>query len=439
MADRPVSPVLRFLRALGPAGPDEEATDGQLLARFVRQRDEAAFVALFRRHGPMVWGVCRRALPDADTAEDAFQATFLVLLRKAGSVGRPESLASWLYAVACRTAARAKALRARRHAREGRRDAEPAAGATADPAWLDLRPLLDEELQALPPKYRAPLVLCYLEGKTYAEAARLLGWAEGTVSGRLARARDLLRGRLTRRGLALSAGCLATLLARDAPAAALPAGLAGSSLKAVLPAAAGGAAASPQVIALTKGVLRAMFLSQLKVAGTVLLAVTLLGAGAGFSHHVLAGGGAGPRAEAAPGPAVPLAPAAEEDKTADKKDEKAPRAKSPDGKLVAVGDDKSIKFLDADSGKELRTLAGHAEKVTALAFSPDGKALASGGADHSVRLWDVASGKEIRRMEGQDVIKSLTFSEDGKTLTAKEGEKGKRTWDLASGKEVKRP
>jgi WD40 repeat protein len=149
-----------------------------------------------------------------------------------------------------------------------------------------------------------------------------------------------------------------------------------------------------------------MFVSQLKVAGSVLLALTLVGAGAGYSHHVLAAGGA------------------------------APTATSPDGKLVATGDDKSITVADAGTGKVLFKLAGHTGKVTALAFSPDGKTLASGGADKAVRFWDVASGKEIRRLEGKDTITSLTYAKDGKTLTAKEGDKVKRTWDVATGKEV---
>jgi RNA polymerase sigma factor (sigma-70 family) len=176
MAGQPVPPLLRFIRAIGPAASGQDTADGELLARFVRQRDEAAFTALFRRHGPMVWNVCRRVLADPHGAEDAFQATFLVFLRKAGSIGRPELLANYLYGIACRTAAKAKALRARRQFREEQCNVETATADIGDEAdCRELRPVLDEELRRLPEKYRAPLVLCYLEGKTYAEAARALG------------------------------------------------------------------------------------------------------------------------------------------------------------------------------------------------------------------------------------------------------------------------
>ena len=179
-------------------------TDGQLLARFVATRDEPAFAALVRRHGPMVLGVCRRLLPRGPDAEDAFQATFLVLFRRARALDRGGSVANWLYTVAYHVALRARADAARRRQCERavpRRDEAPAAD-----VWSDLRPVLDEELTRLPDKYRAPVVLCYLEGKTNEEAGRLLGCPVGTVKGRLSRARDLLRARLARRGVTLSAG-----------------------------------------------------------------------------------------------------------------------------------------------------------------------------------------------------------------------------------------
>jgi RNA polymerase sigma-70 factor (ECF subfamily) len=167
--------------------------------RFASERDEEAFAVLVRRHGPLVLGVCRRVLGAAPDAEDAFQATFLVLARKAGSIRDPHLLGSWLYGVASRIARKARRAANKRQAREQQLNGRVAcaASASADP---DLLPVLEEELRRLPEKIRAAVGLCYLEGKTNEEAARLLHWPTGTVKGRLARARCLLRQRLTRRG-----------------------------------------------------------------------------------------------------------------------------------------------------------------------------------------------------------------------------------------------
>lgn len=180
-------------------------SDGQLLEMFVRRRDESAFAALVRRHGPMVLSVCRRVLRNSQDAEDAFQATFLVLVEKASRLKRPELLANWLYGVAYRTALHAR----QRAARRGEREREVAAMSSplneTEIESRELRRVLDEELHRLPEKYRAPLVLCYLEGKTNEEAARVLGWPSGSMSHRLARGRELLRERLEARlaGLAV--------------------------------------------------------------------------------------------------------------------------------------------------------------------------------------------------------------------------------------------
>src|SRR5205823_3540528 len=155
-----------------------------------RRRDEAAFAALVRRHGPMVLGVCRRVLRDAHDAEDAFQATFLLLARKAAALRQPDRLGPWLHGVAHRTALKAKAAGVRRRQRERPLDDLPAAGGGDDLLWRDLRPVLDDAIGRLPAKYRVPVVLCYLEGRTNAEAARALGCPTGTVATRLARARQ---------------------------------------------------------------------------------------------------------------------------------------------------------------------------------------------------------------------------------------------------------
>jgi RNA polymerase sigma factor (sigma-70 family) len=298
MASGQLRPVLRFLSRLVGAGSGGDSTDCQLLQRFAGQREEAAFAALVQRHGPMVLGVCRRVLHDPHDVDDAFQATFLVLARKAGSLTEPEKLANWLYGVACRTAARAKAEAARRRVHERQFTDMPSAEERPSGAesFHELGPVLDEELQRLPDKYRAPLVLCYLEGKTYTEAARVLGWAEGTVSGRLARARELLRGRLTRRGLTLSAVALATALSQSAAPAAVPPALADTTAKAATLFAAGPAVASAGIVpapaaALAEGVLQTMFVTRRRIVAVLalVLASTLLATGAGLlAYHTLA-------------------------------------------------------------------------------------------------------------------------------------------------------
>jgi RNA polymerase sigma factor (sigma-70 family) len=281
MASERTSPVIQFLRRIAGPPPDEDVTDRHLLERFVAARDEAAFAALVQRHGPMVLGVCRRLLHDAHEAEDAFQATFLVLAHKARSIGRPELLGPWLHGVAYRTAARARQA-ARRRAREREAAAMPDGDPAVEVAWRELCQVLDEELGRLAQKYRAPLVLFYLGGKTTEEVAQLLGCPKGTVLSRLARGRDRLRTRLVRRGVALSVGVMVGVLTEQAAPAAVPAPLALGTVKAAVLTAAGQAAAGaipPTVAALTKGVLRSMLLSKLKVVAAVVLVVAVASLG----------------------------------------------------------------------------------------------------------------------------------------------------------------
>jgi RNA polymerase sigma factor (sigma-70 family) len=261
-------------------------TDGQLLEGYVVRSDEAAFEALVRRHGPMVLGVCRRILKHAHDAEDAFQATFLVLARKAAAIVPREVVGNWLYGVACRIAMKARGLAARRRMRERQAPARPQAERD-NPELQDLLALLDRELSLLPAKYRTPIVLCDLEGNTRKQAARLLGWPEGTLSSRLAVGRARLAGRLSRRlGLALPGGALVLALAQGAATACVPRPLIGITVKAATAVAAGKAAAagavSCQVAALTEGVLQAMFLSKLKIAMVVLVGLAVVAAGTGW-------------------------------------------------------------------------------------------------------------------------------------------------------------
>jgi len=276
MATSPMSKVIQHLRRAALRHGGAGLTDGQLLGCVVEHRDEAAFAALVRRHGPMVWSVCRRLLNHHD-AEDAFQATFLVLFRKATSIQPREMVANWLYGVAHQAALEARRKAARRQRRERQVPEVPEPAAAQPDLWPGLQPLLDQELSRLPDKYRVVILLCDLEGKTRREAAQQLGCPEGTVAGRLARARAMLAKRLARHGLAVSGGSLAAVLSQQAAPACVPAAVVASTIKAATLFAAGQAAASgaipPTVAALAEGVLKAMLLTKLKSVTAVLLVV----------------------------------------------------------------------------------------------------------------------------------------------------------------------
>jgi RNA polymerase sigma factor (sigma-70 family) len=260
--------VIRHLRRAVLPGADG-VTDGRLLEDFRARRDEAAFEALLLRHGPMVLGVCRRVLRQQQDAEDAFQATFLVLARKAASI-RTQAVGNWLYGVAFRTAMKAKLMTAKRRIKE--RQAEPMPRPEPEEDWRELLPLLDRELNRLPDRYRAPVVLCELEGKTRKEAAGQLGLAEGTLSSRLARGRAILARRLGGRAPVAAVGVLA--LAREA-SAGVPAGLLGSTAGAVT------GTAPARVAALTAVILKGMLLNKLLGVTALVLALVLVGLGAG--------------------------------------------------------------------------------------------------------------------------------------------------------------
>jgi RNA polymerase sigma factor (sigma-70 family) len=282
MSTGPMSEVIQQLhRALLSDGA--ALSDGQLLDDYLSRRDEAALAALVRRHGPMVWGVCRRVLRNEADAEDAFQATFLVLVRKATSIASRELLANWLYGVAHQTALKARSTAAKRGARERQVTDMPEPAVTDPELGGDLQPLLDQELSRLPDIYRVAIVLCELEGKTRTEAARQLGVPEGTLAARVARGRAMLARRLARHGLTVSAGSLAALLSQNTASAGVPAAVVSSTINAASQFAAGSAAGaiSARVVALTEGVLKAMLISKLKAAATVLLLVVLAGVGAG--------------------------------------------------------------------------------------------------------------------------------------------------------------
>jgi RND family efflux transporter MFP subunit len=283
----PLANVLHHIRTLVGRSDRVGLSDGEILERFVSRQDESAFEELLARHGPMVLGVCQQLLRDPHDAEDAFQATFLVLVRRAGSIGKRDRLAGWLYGVAHRVAARSRSQTAQRRGRERRGVEMVAVEPFCQVAWDEVRPVIHEEVSRLPEKYRSPVVLCYLEGKTQEEAAKDLGWTRGTVKGRLERARDLLRKRLARRGLALSTGALAAVICPSATA--LPPALSAATTKAAMLLVAGqGLAAgigSAQVISLTEGVLKTMVVTKLKLVAIVLAIVGVIGTGVAVSAY----------------------------------------------------------------------------------------------------------------------------------------------------------
>ncbi len=286
-AGRIGAPALAQLNTLFRSGVAGPLSDDELLQQFVAGADEsaeAAFAALVDRHGAMVLGVCRRVLGNRHAAEDAFQATFLVLSRKAPEIARREQLAGWLYGVARRAALDARARASRRRANEKRLRIMTAADDADEIQMTELRSILDEELGRLPERHRAALILCELEGLSRREAAGRLGVSEGTLSSRLARAKMRLRERLTRRGLALSSVALATALTQDIQALSVPPSLVDSTIHiAAMVATSSSLAevASTSIVTLTEGVLKAMLLSKLKLAFLGVITVAILATGAG--------------------------------------------------------------------------------------------------------------------------------------------------------------
>ncbi len=430
--------LLRHLGGLLRPDRKDEPTDSGLLEQFVARRDEAAFAALVRRHGPLVLGVCRRVLRDAHDAEDAFQATFLVLARKAESLARPERVGNWLHGVAVRVACAARARAARRQRREAvvRPVTPPDPTSAAEAA--DLRAVLDEEVGRLPELCRAAFVLCYLEGRTYAQAARALGWPVGSVSSRLAQARGLLRERLTRRGVVPSAALVAVVLDREALAAVLPAPLVAATARAGAAFAAGAAVeqAGGEAVRLGQAVLGGMALARVRATAALLLFLGVVGIGAALVFH--SAGAAGERPpptgkDAAPHAVGQKAPRV--DRHGDPLPDGAVArlgtvrfrpggamagvAFSPDGKAIAAGSyDGPIFLLDAVTGKELRRFsAPGASRGATVGFSPDGNLLASADLFGEMALWDVATGKQVQTF-GEQRGTALAFSPDGKLLVS---------------------
>jgi RNA polymerase sigma factor (sigma-70 family) len=409
------------VRATLVCNDETELSDGQLLSRFLDGRDGDAFAALVRRHGPMVLGVCRRIVGDAHEAEDAFQATFLVLARRAGAVVPRERVGGWLYGVAVRTAREARSMRLRRTAKVAPQAElpEPAAK-SADPDCAELRLLLDRELERLPEHYRLPVVLCELEGRSRQEVARQLRIPEGTLSSRLAKARRLLARRLKQRGLALPASALALSVAADA-AAACPPELIGSTVRAALPYAAGQAAGlSPSVAALCQGVSKILFLARLRQVAFALTAILLL---AGLGGSLLLVGAEEPR----PAPNS-------EKKDAAAPDKQPPPARPKEGRLVIwrqnvrARAEARLQLVSPDGKETAWLLEGvkHAERpgCRIVALSPDGTQVAYGVPNNpesngaqgplTIHIKSVADKKPGRSLKVEALC--LAWSPDGKEL-----------------------
>jgi RNA polymerase sigma factor (sigma-70 family) len=454
MDSAPMTAVLRHLHRLVTPHAAEQPADRHLLERFLACRDEAAFAALVRRHGAMVLGVGRRLLHDADAAEDVFQATFLVLARRAASIRKRQALGSWLYGVAYRVAARARDAAASRRRRERRAAALAPADPAAEVTWRELGAVLDEELRRLPDRFRAPLVLCYLEGRTQDEAARELGCSKSTLRRRLEHGRDMLRRRLLRRGVVLSVGLLAAALSQGPAPAAVSAALVGATARAgVLSRAgpAGATAVSPKVAALVDGVSRTTALTRLRVAAVV-LAVALLGAGGGWlAHQGAAAKPAPPELEAAqPAADRPAAPPAAEQPRPDAPAE--PRgpllrelhhggflravAFTPDSKVLMSGgdEDRTVRLWDVATGKELVQMRAE-KQLTGMALSPDGTTVATGEIDGTVRLWRAATGHPLATLKGHTaIVVGLAFAPDGKAFASTGNDQRVCVWEVATGK-----
>jgi RNA polymerase sigma factor (sigma-70 family) len=441
MASGRIHNLIRFLRRAAVPADGLDVSDVQLLERFAATRDEAAFEVLARRHGPMVLGVCRRILGDPHDAEDAFQATFLVLARKIGSAVRHRSAGGWLHTVASRVALRARARRAARTSRERPLDdsSTTAGPSPADEvAWQEVWRTIDEELSRLPEKYRVPFVLFHLEGRSSAEVARELGCPVGTVESWLTRARQRLRSCMERRGLAPASGLFVALAPQEGW---VPAAVAGA--QAVLTATRGTVGAvSARTAELASEVGGALGVARLKIViAVLLLAAATAGVAASAAlraplRQPVPTREADRREEAgSPAPARPVKPI---------QLNAIPKtlgtinaiAVSPDGKLVALADNHHlIKLWDCQK-QELLAPFGHLGDgfgptfAHALAFSPDGKFLASGAQltvseapvklGHTtlgeVRVWDVKTRKTIAALPVPFEVRSIAFSPDGKTV-----------------------
>jgi RNA polymerase sigma factor (sigma-70 family) len=417
MARPQTEQLLQHIRRLAGCDAAAGSSDAELLRRFLGEGDVAAFTALVQRHGAMVWQVCRAALTQREDAEDVFQATFLVLARKAASVRKPASLACWLHGVALCLARKVRGRNSRPRTNAGAALDRVPARPMEDLTWRELRQVLHEELGRLPEKNRLPILLCHLEGRTQDEAARALGWSLGRLRGRLLRGRELLRRRLARRGLAPAVPLLAAALFPGEAGAAPPEPLVAALGNSVAALARHEPAPAAGPLALAERFLRESALCSKKVAVTCALSLLPLLGVLGLLAHLAA---------------VPQQAA------------KAPAEKpalARDGKGAGqVLKDRLGDLLPADALLRLGTLRFRSDGVVrALAFAKDGKALLCAGWDQAIRRWDAQTGAELEPLHGPEKgFVDTAVSADGKTLAGGTVSGDVHVWDLTAGKEIKK-
>lgn len=377
--------------------PEADTSDADLLDRFQMSRDEAAFSELVRRHGPVVHGVCARVLTNPADVEDAFQVTFIVLVRQVASINRRRPLVGWLYTVAYRTAVKARLRRSQLLALERRIPPMPPTEQSDDLDRQELCAVLDEELQRLPAVDRDLLILCDMQGCTQTEAAAMLNRPLGSVSRLLGGARERLRARLARRGIFAPAVLLAGVLAQKGTAA-VPAGLLTRTIRAAL-AHTDVAAPADGLSELARQVSYGSMASRVKVVATGLFAVTLAGVGAFYNARLF----------------------------------ELPSVAPPTHTVRPDSDSKGAKPARASA-----PVFRHGSAVTALAASADGRHVASAGADRMIRVWDRETGSELVRFQAPpEGVASLAFSPDRNELLVEDSRVGLAIWSLDTGRRRK--
>ncbi|HLN31769.1 MAG TPA: sigma-70 family RNA polymerase sigma factor [Gemmataceae bacterium] len=424
MADASLNSVLQHVRKLVHSHSTTSLSDGELLHAFVSQRDEAAFSTLVQRHGSMVLKVCRRLLQDEQDAEDAFQATFLVLVRKSAAVRNRSGLGAWLYGVAYRAALSLRRSRLRRRSHERRARCVLPRSPVTELAWREIQALMEEEIQRLPEKYRAVFVLCCLESQTRADVARSLGLKEGTVSSRLDYARNRLHQRLARRGVTLSAVLAATALANVPEAGAVPASLLAATSRAarvlVETKAIAAAAVSAQVAALVQTGLLTTVVTPLGIGFLLVLSLALVVGGTELVVHPIA-------ETPQPGKVQPKTP--------------TPASAEPLGPSVVLTPRTDLYGDPLPKGATARlgtVRLRHGDSVRNVGFLPEAKALLA--ADwHGVHVWDVDTGRHLRRFgdpRGRQ-FQDIAFSADGRTVALSFSEGDIEIWDATNCRQLR--